>query len=77
MSLDNQIKKYLPLPGIDEKQSLLRVIKSFMTLKDEPKEPSRSTIEQYNKELEDAEARVDAGEFHTQEEAEKIAESWF
>ena len=75
MSLDNQIKKYLPLLGNDEKQSLLSVIKSFLTLKDETA-PKRLTIEQYNNELDEAEKRYDAGEFTSLEDAIKHAESW-
>ena len=77
MSLDNEIKKYLPLLGSEEKQSILSVIKSFLKLKDTSQSSERITIEQYNKELDEAEARMDAGEFYTQEEAEKIAGSWF
>ena len=79
MSLDNQIEKYLPLPGNEEKQSLLSVMKSFLKLK-EANTPypygRRPTIEQYNKELEEAEARIDAGEFYTQEEVEEMAKKW-
>ena len=76
MSLDNQIKKCLPLLGSDEKQSLLSVIKSFLSLKEEVKVSQRLTIEEYNKELEEAEARYDAGEFTSLEEVIKQAESW-
>ena len=76
LSLDKEIKKYLPQLDAEEKQSILSVIKSFLKLKESPGS-GRLTIEQYNKELDEAEARIDAGEFYTQEEAEKIAESWF
>jgi len=76
MSLDNRIIKYLPLLGSNEKQSLLSVIESFLTLKEEVKVPQRLTIEEYNKELEEAEARYDAGEFTSLEEVIKQAESW-
>jgi len=78
ISLDNEIKKYLPQLDSDEKQSLLFVIKSFLKKKDHttPK-PQRHSIEQYNKELDEAMARMDAGEFYTHEEAEKIAKTWF
>lgn len=34
------------------------------------------TIEQYNKDLEEAEARIEKGEFYTHEEVEKIARQW-
>ncbi len=36
----------------------------------------RISIEQYNKEIDEANARIDNGEFYTQEEAEKIMEKW-
>jgi len=74
-SLDNQILHYLPLLEQDQKKSILTVIKSF--LKSKEAVPQRSTIEQYNKELEEAEARMDAGKFTSQEDAEKLAQSWF
>ena len=35
-----------------------------------------TTIEQYNKELDEAEARIEKGEFYTHEEVEKIARQW-
>jgi len=75
-SLDTQIQNYLPLLGKEEKQSILGVIKSFLKLKDAPHPPQRLTIEQYNKELEEAEARIDAGHFTSLEDAIKEAESW-
>jgi len=36
----------------------------------------RQTIEEYNKELEDAVANVEAGKFTTQEELEKEMQTW-
>ena len=36
----------------------------------------RISIEQYNKEVNEAIARVENGEFYTQEEAEKIMDKW-
>ena len=36
----------------------------------------RISIEQYNKEIDEANARIDNGEFYTQEEAEKIMDKW-
>ncbi len=79
MSLDKQIENYLPFLGKEEKRSLLSVIKSFMKLKEaDIPQPhgQRLTIEQYNKELEDAEARIDAGFFTSHEDVLKESESW-
>jgi len=37
---------------------------------------NRISIEQYNKELDEAEARIDAGEYYTQQEVEEMAKKW-
>jgi len=74
-SLDSQLQEYWPSLGKEEKQSILSVIKSFLKLK-EISFPQRLSIEQYNKELEEAEARYDAGHFTSLEDAIKEAESW-
>ncbi len=73
-TLDTEIQKYLPLLGIEEKKSLLGVIKSFLHLKKE--ETQRISIEQYNKEINEALEQVKAGKFITQEELEKEMEKW-
>jgi hypothetical protein len=62
----------LPLLGNEEKQSLLTVIKSFLHLKTN----NGSRIEQYNKDIDEAMARIDKGEFTTHEDVEKEMESW-
>jgi len=68
--LDSELGKYWPLLTTVQKESLLSVIKSIVA----PGE--RISIEQYNKEIDEAVARVDAGEFYTQEEVEKMAKEW-
>ena len=73
-SLDVEIQKYLPLLGKEEKKSLLGVIKSFLNLKKE--ESSRISIEQYNKEIDEALAEFKAGKYTTQEELEKEMKQW-
>ena len=77
MSLDKQIINYLPQLDINEKESLLSVIKSFLKIKDSSNPNGSINVKEYNRELDEALARMDSGEFHTMEEAEKIAESWF
>ncbi|WP_236978218.1 hypothetical protein [Membranihabitans maritimus] len=54
--------------------SLLEALKHmiYYALKNE----GRISIEQYNKEIEEAEEKVDQGEFFTQDEVEKMAEEW-
>ena len=69
-SLDNEFNKYWALLTPVQKESLLRVIKSFIQPKEEV------NIEQYNKEIDEAVNRVEAGEFYTQEEVERMAKEW-
>ena len=38
--------------------------------------PKRISIEQYNKELDEAEADIEAGNYYTTDEARKIASQW-
>jgi predicted transcriptional regulator len=72
--LDTEINKYLPLLGTEEKMSLLTVIKSFLNLKKE--NPDNINIEEYNKEIDEAMARIDNGKFTNHEDVEKEMESW-
>lgn len=74
-ALDKQILDYLPLLGSEEKKSLLSVIRSFLSLKEE-EATERISIEQYNQELDAALTRTKSGEFFTQEEAERQASEW-
>jgi hypothetical protein len=69
-SFENELNKYWSLLTPIQKVSILGVIKSFV----EPND--RITIEQYNKEIDEAVARVEAGEFYTQEEVEKMSKEW-
>ncbi len=72
--LDTEINKYLPLLGNEEKMSLLTVIRSFLNLRKES--PANINIEQYNKEIDEATARMDQGHFISHEDLEKEMESW-
>ena len=67
-SIDTELNKYWPLLTLVQKESILNFIKSFV----EPAE----TIEQYNKEIDEAVARVEAGAFYTQEEVERMSKEW-
>jgi hypothetical protein len=54
--------------------SLLRALKHMIhyALKNE----GHISVDQYNRELDEAEARVKQGEFFTQDEVEKMAKKW-
>jgi hypothetical protein len=72
--LDKQILDYLPLLGKEEKQSLISVIKSFLHLKQES--DAHMGIEQYNKELAEAEAEYANGEYITHEQMKNKLKQW-
>ena len=57
-----------------EKKSVLQLLKTF--LKTRGKNAGRISIEQYNKELDEAEKQIEAGNFITQEEMEKEVSKW-
>ena len=63
-TIDRKLYAYIEMPNAAQKKSLLGFIKTILPAKDE--EPY--TVEQYNKELEDADAAIDRGEFYTNEE---------
>ena len=76
MSLENEIRKYLPELDIEEQQSILSVIKSFLKRKDTPQPSRRITREEYNKEGHEALERVKKGQFYTHEEVEEMSKEW-
>ncbi len=71
--IDKQIIDFLPLLGKEEKKTILGFIKSVVKIKEQPK---RISIKQYNLEIDEAMARIDAGEYITQEEVEKESKHW-
>ena len=72
--LDAEIKKYLPLLGTDEKNTLLTLIKSFLSLKNS--NADNSFIQEYNKDIDDAMKRIDTGSFVTHEDLRKEMKTW-
>ncbi|RYY52620.1 MAG: hypothetical protein EOO09_20860 [Chitinophagaceae bacterium] len=69
-SLDHEFTKYWALLSPVQKESLLGVIKSFVI----PRE--RISVAQYNKEIDEAIARVEAGDFIAQGEVERLSKDW-
>lgn len=57
-----------------EKRSVLLMLKVFLQRRDADAE--RTSIEQYNKEIDDALAEVQEGHYISQDEMEKIAAKW-
>jgi hypothetical protein len=71
LQLDNEFMKCWTKLSKPEKRSLLSVAKNFIELKEEG---SHISIEQYNKELDEAMFRMDNGAFYTHEQAVLILE---
>lgn len=63
-AIDKQLYSYIEQLNTAQKRSLLGFIKTIIPAKEE-----EYTIEQYNRELEEADAAIDRGEFYTHEEA--------
>lgn len=72
--LDKELFSYFMQLNDAEKKSVLQMLKTF--LKGRIRSDDRITKEQYNKELDEAIARVEGGHFHTMEEVEKMAKQW-
>ncbi|MCW3107909.1 MAG: hypothetical protein JWQ09_2415 [Segetibacter sp.] len=68
-ALDSEFSKYWPKLSPVEKELLLTTAKNYVQLKEEIE---NLNIEQYNKEIDEAVARVEAGEFYTHEEVLKM-----
>ena len=74
-SLEQEFDQYWSKLSIVEKESLLAVAKNYVQLKAE-NDTDRVSIEEYNKEIDEAVARVEAGEFYTHEEVVKMSKDW-
>ena len=59
-----------------EDRTLLDAIKGILKYRAELVAPNRISIEQYNKELDEAEADIEAGDYYTTDEARKVASQW-
>lgn len=73
-ALERELLQYILQLDEAEKKSVLQMLKTF--LKGREKTLPRISIEQYNKEIDEAIARVEAGEYYTHEEVERMAKDW-
>ena len=73
-ALGRELLQYILQLDEAEKKSVLQMLKTF--LKGREKKLPRISIEQYNKEIDEAIARVEAGEYYTHEEVERMAKDW-
>ncbi|MGY3214064.1 hypothetical protein [Mucilaginibacter sp. HD30] len=73
-ALERELLQYILQLDEAEKKSVLQMLKTF--LKGREKAVSRISVEQYNKEIDEAIARVEAGDFYTQAEVAQMAKDW-
>jgi type II secretory pathway predicted ATPase ExeA len=73
-TIDKELLKYFTQLDEPQKRSLLELIKSF--LKGSKGQGERVSLEQYNRELDEAMQRAQRGEYTTLEELEKEMEKW-
>lgn len=55
-----------------KKETVLEKVRTLL----ETEQPKRISLEQYNKEIDEAVKDIESGEYYTQEEARKIASQW-
>lgn len=73
-TIDKELISYFTLLDDRQKETLLEMIKSF--LKPGNSSTERISIEQYNRELDEAIERIEKGEFVTMEELLKEMKTW-
>lgn len=73
-TLDNELFQQILKLDEAEKQSVLQMLKAFIIGREN--KTGRISIEQYNREINEAVAKVKDGDYFTHEEVERIAEDW-
>ena len=72
--LEKQMFSYFTQLNEKQKKSVIQMLKSFLNSKVENK--SRISIEQYNKELDEAMEQIKKGEVYSHEEVIKMSKTW-
>jgi hypothetical protein len=73
-AMEQELFQYFLQLDEEEKKSVLQMLKTFV--KGREKKTTRITIKQYNKEIDEAIARVEAGEFYDHDQVERMAKEW-
>jgi hypothetical protein len=73
-TIDREMLTYFMQLNEAEKKSVVELLKTFM--KNRKEQIEHLSIEQYNKEIDEAMARVSRGEYTTFEDLEKEMQSW-
>ncbi len=72
-AIKKQVDNFLPLLTDKQQGLVLELIKSFLNVNDQP---NRISAAQYNKEIDEAVARIDNGTSTSHEEALKALSKW-
>ncbi len=72
--LDKEMFNYFTRLNEAEKKSIVQMLKTFLNSRDESRD--RITIEQYNKEIDEAMEEIKNGEVYTHEEVIKMSKNW-
>jgi predicted transcriptional regulator len=72
--IQQEMMQYFMLLNEAERRSVLLMIKTFLSGKQQP--DNRISIEQYNQELDEAEAEFEKGEFVSHEEVVAMSKKW-
>ena len=72
-AIDKEMHDYFMQLNETEKKSVVQMIKTFLQSR---KELERISIEQYNKEIEEAESEIERGESYSHEEVVKMSKRW-
>lgn len=76
MDLDADIKWVVKELQQIKDPAFIEVIKDILKNRKYKMQSDRISIEQYNKEIEEAEKDIEAGNFYTLEEVRKLSEKW-
>lgn len=74
ITADQELQEYILQLNEAEKQSILQLIKIFVQGRQQSVE--QISIEQYNKEIDEAEADIETGEVHSHAEAVTMSKNW-
>jgi predicted transcriptional regulator len=72
--IDKEMFNYFTQLNDAEKKSVVQMLKTF--IKGRKANPGRISIEQYNKEIDEAMEEVKKGEVYTHDEVVKMAKGW-
>ena len=76
MNLDADIKWVVKELQKIKDPAFIEVIKNILKSRKHKMQSDRISVEQYNKEIEEAEKDIEAGDFYTLEEVRELSEKW-